>query len=190
MKKRVVIITLVILAIVIVITTIRCSSNKSVSGKLADSVITPVNLPSVVPGFTFPQDSATVYSWLQPNYDSTKVYNHAWGVWAGLTSPSGQTYQGDSLLVYQTWLGIGEIQTIVKNGSSSQLSLTRKTTRPLLTVPNQTKHALEAGKRKALTALDGLDPQIWVATSYNPQAAAHVINGSLIKQSVLNKFPF
>jgi len=191
MKKRVVIFALLTLMVVIIITTIRCSSSKQTSASLGDSVITPVNLPSVVPGFSFPQDSATVYSWLQPKYDSTSVYKHAWGIWAGLTSATNQTYKGDSLLVYQTWLGIGEIQTIVKNGQTSELSLTRKTTRSPLTVPHQNEHAIKFAKKLSLTiseAIDGIDPQVWVTTSYNPQAAAHVVNGSLIKQSVLNKF--
>jgi hypothetical protein len=188
MKKRVVIFTLLTLMAVIIITTIRCSSSKQTGAKLADSVITPVNLPVIVPGFNFPQDSATVYKWISPTYDSTSVYNHAWGIWAGLTAESGQTYQGDSLLVYQTWLGIGEIQSIVQNGPTSQLSLTKKTSRTLLTVPNQIKHAKAAGKLRGLKALDDTVPGFWVAVSYNPQAAAHVVNNQLLKQSVLNKY--
>ena len=180
---------------------IRCTNNsdkdKTTAHNLGDSVITPVALPAVVPGFHFPEDSNNIYKWLTP-YDSASVYSHAWGVWAGLTAFSGEVFQGDSLLVYQTWLGIGEIQTIVANGGASAKKLFTKRSRTQLTFPNQTKHAISLNKLSfaSLKGSGNIDTSagfdfgtnFWVAVAYDPNAADHVINNSLLKQSVLNSY--
>jgi hypothetical protein len=189
MRKPLVILTLIAwLAIVVIIS--RCSGNHGSGAKsYADTVITPVELPSVVPGFKFPEDTATIYSWITPKYDSTKVYNHAWGLWAGLTASSGETYQGDSLLVYQTWLGIGEIQTIIKNGVTDENSLKVKNRRTLLSLPNQVKDAQKFEKRLHLLKVKSdTISEAWTSVSYDPAAAAHVVKNQLLKQSVLNKY--
>jgi hypothetical protein len=173
---------------------IRCTNNPTTQVTKNDSVIVPVPLPEKVRGFHFPEDSNKIYSWLTP-YDSTDVYKHAWGVWAGLTAESGQTYQGDKLLVYQTWLGIADLQTLVQNNDTLTSA---KKGRTLLTFPNQIKHANEL-QRKALTASahiesSGIDTNaaggnnFWVSVAYDPNAAKHVVNNQLLKQSVINKY--
>lgn len=180
---------------------IRCTDNanqdKTTAVNIGDSVITPVPLAATVPGFNFPEDSNQIYKWLTP-YDSTSVYNHAWGVWAGLTAFSGEVFQGDSLLIYQTWLGIGEIQSIVANGGASAKKTFTKKGRAQLTFPNQTKHAIKLNKL-SLAALKGsgnidtsagftFGSNFWVAVAYDPAAADYVINNSILKQSVLNTY--
>jgi hypothetical protein len=165
----------------------RCN-NGSDDKKDGDSVITPVPLPIVVEGFHFPEDSNTVYSWLKP-YDSTSVYKHAWGVWAGLTAQSGQKYQGDHLLVYQTWQGIGEIQQLVLNDDTANV----KTGLTPLTVPRQftkTSFLKTAVKQGIIDTSAGQDfgSNFWVAVAYDPSAANHVVRNSLLKQSVLDSY--
>jgi hypothetical protein len=184
-----------IIAVLVVLTTavliIQCKSKKSEETP-GVSKITPKELPSIVPGFTFPEDSNTVLGWLSP-YDSTSVYNHAWGVWAGLTANSGELYQGDSLLIYQTWLGIGDIQAIVASGGREKAAQLTKTGRTPLTVPNQLLHARKfaALQGHAVDTSAGFNTSgfnFWVSVSYDPNAAEHVISHSLLKQSVLDSY--
>jgi len=163
----------------------QCKTDKGSDG----AFIIPEPLPSVVPGFSFPTDSNTVYSWLQPTYDSVSVYKHAWGVWAGLTASSGQAYQGDSLLVYQTWLGIGEIQTLAKEGFDGSEKL-KKTGRTPLEVPKQFLHAA-----RFMAAANGgqVDTSAnfnnnWTSVSYDPLATVHVLKNGLLKQSVISGY--
>src|ERR1700748_1782010 len=128
-----------------VVVTLMMCNNQSKTGQTSsntkqDSVITPVNLKIVVPGFKFPEDSTVILSWVN-NPQPQKVYDHAWGVWAGLTAQSGESYQGDSLLVYQTWTGINELVDLTqKQGGADLLKANKaKTARTLLAVPEQFK---------------------------------------------------
>lgn len=169
----------------------RCTSGND-KKNAGDSTITPVPLPLVVKGFHFPEDSNTIYKWLAP-YDSASVYNHAWGLWAGLTASSGEVYQGDSLLVYQTWLGIGEIQQLIINGQTNEKSGNTKTGLTPLTLPHQFTHTTfftKALKKGVIDTSAGTNfgTNFWVAVSYNPAAANHVITNSLLKQSVLDSY--
>ena len=125
---------MVLLGIVIIAT--LCNPKPTPDVKV--STITPVELPIVVPGFHFPEDSNTIYSWLNNknfpnNYDSVSVYNHVWGIWAGLTAQSGQVYQGDSLRTFETWLGITDIRNLIINDSSACAGAATKTMRAVRT---------------------------------------------------------
>lgn len=190
--KRIIIASLIMVSIWAVATQCK-STNNDDKHKGADTVITAKELPVIVPGFNFPEDSNKIYSWLKP-YDSVKVYNHAWGVWAGLTAQSGETYEGDSLLIYQTWLGIGDIQNLIESGQTNlkASNLETKSGRVSLAIPNQLKHArerlLEAKKLKGTidtSAGTNFGTNFWVAVAYDPNAVKHVVSKSLLKQSVL-----
>jgi hypothetical protein len=169
---------------------IECRNNSSsgTADHAQTDIIVPVNLPVTVPDFKFPEDSSKIYSWINTKYDSTSVYKHAWGIWAGLTSESGEVFHGDSLLVYQTWLGTSDIQNIVENGATKTLSLSAKTERTLLSFPKQIRHAVRFGRLRGLKAVDDTSTDEWVAVSFSPAAASHVINNKLIRQSVLNTY--
>jgi hypothetical protein len=191
MRKLTVIFTLLTMVVIVMVTT-QCSNHGAGKTAFTDTVITPVDLPIVVPGFKFPEDTSTIYSWISPKYDSTRVFNHAWGLWAGLTAQSGETFQGDSLLVYQTWLGIGDLQTIINKGLGLQ-GIKTKTSRTILSFPKQVKDANEAAAKLQKLglikgAIDTLGTPAWTAVSYNPASAAHVIKYQLLKKSVLNSY--
>ena len=71
-----------------------------------DKKITPVQFPDVaIQNFKFPEDSTTINEWLSKQ-DTAQIISHAWGIWAGLTEPTNQKYNGQTLLVFETWLGI------------------------------------------------------------------------------------
>ena len=192
-----------VLLLVITVIATQCNTN-DVTEKENSKTITPVDLPSIVPGFTFPEDSNKIYSWLNNskfpnNYDSVSVYNHAWGIWAGLTSKTNQTYAGDSLLVFETWQGITEIREIIKemNAAGVAKETLKKTGRSLLAKPNQFEHgfSVQGNKPKAMTvrnANDTIDTNAannpWVTVSYSPGAAKYAIKNKILDTSVLNTY--
>lgn len=189
-------ITIMALLIIVIITTL-CNPGPPKPDEI-NTGITPVELPSVVPGFRFPEDSNVIYSWLNNsqfpnNYDSVSVYKHVWGIWAGLTAQSGQVYQGDSLLVYETWLGISEIQDLIVADSSGCAGTTGKKFRAQLDIPHQFEHGFRSPARLAAVrskpgSIISNPVNFWVTVSYDPNAACYATTNQILKRSVLEKY--
>ena len=172
--------------------------------------ITPVNLPvNIVPGFSFPLDSNQVYQWINDHYDSAKIYQHAWGIRAGLTAQSGEVLAGDSLLVYQTWYGPEDITNAIDNSSKGGKTGFKKTNRTILQIPKQfirtglvqtTKVTLPGGKglhKLSVDKLVSMRSRMVLSTAadtfpviegiaYNPPSADYLVSRSLFKLSVLD----
>lgn len=160
------------------------------------SIIKPEPLPVVVDGFNFPEDSLKIYQWINDDkftpskYDSVSVYKHAWGIWAGLTSPTEQSIDGESLLVFETWFGVQDIQDAIKSGK--KYSETLKKNRTDFNHPNQFFHARNFSNKNKLksTGADlSFEGEIsqWETVSYSPDASEFAINNQIYKQSVINK---
>lgn len=195
MKIQKTAITIVVLLAIVVIATLCNPVPQPTTG---ENTITPVELPSVVPNFHFPEDSNVIYSWLNNknfpnNYDSASVYNHVWGIWAGLTTQSGQVYQGDSLRIFETWLGISDIRNLILTDSSACTPSARKSMRAQLTFPHQFEHGFHTtGNIQARSAarhgtIDKAE-EFWVTVSYDPNAACYATNNQILKQTVLDSF--
>jgi hypothetical protein len=189
-----------VLVLLFCITMVATKCNNKNEDKKSSGTISPKELPVVVPGFHFPEDSTAIYGWMNDskfpnNYDSASVYKHAWGVWAGLTANSGEVYQGDSLRIFETWLGISEIQDLIvagdtKGGCGGTVT---KTERAPLEHPHQFGHGPGAVLKHALLRKKDVDtidvnPGFWVTVSYDPNAACYATNNSILKQSVMNKY--
>lgn len=162
--------------------------NDSATGQ---TIIFPEPLPTnIVPGFHFPEDSNLIYQWLSTNpFDNAAIYAHSWGIWAGLTAQSGQVYQGDSLRIFETWLGIAEIQTIISDLSlkAGQPTLdSAKSKRTPLTVPSQLGHSGQV--LETIDSTFGTGGNLFVSVSYNNPAAIFAIENSILKQDVLNTY--
>ncbi|MGF2414525.1 hypothetical protein [Ferruginibacter sp.] len=187
------------------LTATQCNNNNKEESskeetKSSGSSITPKELPVVVPGFNFPEDSNTIYSWMNNkgfpnNYDSASVYKHAWGVWAGLTANSGEVLYGDSLRIFETWLGISEIQDMIVAGDTKGGcdGAVKKTSRTGLEHPRQFGHGPAVFLKHALLRKKNNDtidvnPGFWVTVSYDPNAACYASTNSILKQSVINKY--
>jgi len=101
--------------------------------------IKPVNFPQNlgISGFNFPEDSTKIYGWLEKQ-DTTSIVSHAWGIWAGLTQPTEQKYNGQTLLVFETWMGVQELSAMSANGQVT--GDIEKTSRTALSVPKQFIH--------------------------------------------------
>ncbi|SMD35935.1 hypothetical protein SAMN04488029_2616 [Reichenbachiella faecimaris] len=148
--------------------------------------ITPVSLPTKGdPGFNFPEDSTLIYQWLADR-DTLSIYKHAWGIWAGLTASTDQSFNGSPLLVFETWLGLGEMQSIVKQN----MLQARKTQRTMLQKPKQFEHSATLTKQAGVDTTAGLDfgSNFWVTVSYNPSAANYAIQNKIFKKSVLDSY--
>lgn len=147
-----------------------------------DNTVTPQELPSVVSGFQFPEDSATIYDWVN-HYDTNSITQHAWGIWAGLTSNSDQVYNDDTLLIYETWLGISDIAAQCANGDKNGGCINTKSTREKLDFPHQLTHTFGTA---AASPIDE-NPGFYVSVSYDPNAACHTTKNLLLNQSTLSK---
>src|SRR5271168_379925 len=70
----------------------------------ADGGVAPVTLPDPgIPGFKFPEDEATILTWVKNN-DQHSINKHTWGIWTALNMPSGESFEGQDLSVLQTWV--------------------------------------------------------------------------------------
>ncbi|MFN0216149.1 MAG: hypothetical protein ACKVT2_17970 [Saprospiraceae bacterium] len=179
-----------------IIIQIGCDGKKKVIPAVANS-ITPVPLPIKVPGFVFPEDSTVINGWINDkkfaptNYDEESVYKHAWGIWAGLTAPSGQKFAGNDLLVYETWLGLGEVQQLISDKNTQggcEGASFKRNGRALLSRPKQFEHAARFAGKKAAEAFDEAAVNFWVTVAYSPDAACYATQNQIFRQSVINKY--
>ena len=130
--------------------------------------------------FNFPEDSNKIYTWLE-NQDTTSIVSHAWGIWAGLTEPTKQKYNGQSLLVFETWMGVQELAAMSAQGQVS--SDVEKTNRTQLSIPKQFVHGRLFAGQKVDTNFTVLE-----TVSYDPSAAHFATSNRLFNQSVLNGY--
>jgi len=202
-------------AIVLVISVSHCKNKKdnNTGGGTGDgsNTVRPIDLPSVVPGFKFPEDSSVINGWINntkfapTNYDSVSIYKHAWGIWAGLTAPSGEKYAGDNLRIYETWLGLNDLRDMVIDSNTKggcDAPVPRKAGRVPLTRPGQFGHALkfasvskqQVGSFLAFSATRKATPLFqnpvnqWVTVSYSPGAACFATSNQIFRTSVINKY--
>ena len=174
----------------------QCGQQADPTGEPTETVTTiiPVDLPTgIVPGFNFPEDSMSIYRWLNAGtgvdtFKLDSIYQHVWGIWAGLTAPTNQVYQGDTLLVYETWLSPAEITAAIQyKADSGSVDLKKmKGTRTPLNVPKQFDHAsLLSGVPD--TSFDH-ENNVFEAVAYNLPAAEYAISNAIFRQDVINTY--
>ena len=150
-----------------------------------ENTITPAQFPNnlSINGFNFPEDSTTIYKWLE-NQDTTEIVNHAWGIWAGLTEPTKQKYNGQNLLVFETWMGVQELAAMSAQGIIAEEG-EFKHERTSLSVPKQFLHGrlLGNGPKPIDTNFVVLE-----TVSYDPSAANFVTLNQLFNKSKLESY--
>lgn len=64
----------------------------------------PVPFPKEIPeaNFTFPTPESDIDGWVKSG-DVDSIANHAWCLWLGLNSPSGQKFGNRELAIFETW---------------------------------------------------------------------------------------
>lgn len=70
--------------------------------KISTTGIVPVDIPTT--GFDYPGDRSQIQAWAD-TWQIDKITEHSWNIWAGMTTGSGQTYEGAELPVWETWCG-------------------------------------------------------------------------------------
>jgi hypothetical protein len=73
--------------------------------KLEVAGIVPEDVPA---GFGYPGDRNEFQSWAD-NWQIDNITTAAWNLWAGMTSDSGQQWNGSPLPVWETWCGNEEV---------------------------------------------------------------------------------
>ncbi|WP_413206450.1 hypothetical protein [Rhodospirillum sp. A1_3_36] len=180
-----------------------------------DSFIAP--LPgSGIPGYVFPEKEATILEWLKPtDYQATKVFQHGWGVWWGLTSKSKTTAFGiPDAPVYMTWVSKDEVEKITKGEPKSDgaqktanefMAEVQKEGEPRLLffspVTQLKNHGIDTMKEmknedgavtgahaqsKSLTTAVVPDTRVAETVSYNLSAAFHLVKNKLFDLNALS----
>ena len=92
---------------------------------LAAQAIVPEPLPDPnIRGFSFPESEATLTRWItalnrgQPADAAAafeRIHLHGWGLWTALTAETNQSYAGQPLRVFETWLTVQELASIPRD---------------------------------------------------------------------------
>jgi hypothetical protein len=94
--------------------------------------------------FGYPVPESTLLAYVLTD-DETRVRQHAWELWAGLTAPSASVVDGQRLPVFQTWYSIDEVYN-PRGGAG----VDRRTLRHAFSVPRQS--AIAHGARGGAAA--------------------------------------
>ncbi len=146
---------------------------------------TPVPFPKnlSIKEFRFPERSSTIYNWLK-DQDTTMIVKHAWGLWAGLIEPTKEYYNGQNLLVFETWMGVQELaamsaQGIIADNNAVKYGRTR------LSTPKQFARGKFIDDKTKQIDTNFLLLQ---TVSYDPTAAYFATKNRLFNESKLKKY--
>jgi hypothetical protein len=157
--------------------------------KMSSTSITPVPLPNPnIPGFTFPEDSAVINTWLKNN-DSAKIVQHGWGLWTALNMNSGQQYNNEQLRIFETWFTPADISSAMsaqQNDKAFTLEKLQRGGRSKLSVPKQLIHDREMKSLNLEATIPADDSsRILGFVKFDPSAASFAITNKLFDGAVL-----
>ena len=124
-----------------------------------------------IPGYNFPEKEATIHQWVKAN-NQHAINLHAWGIWTALTMDSGETFDGQKLLVFETWHTPQDILAGVNTRDGD-----RRSPRPVGALHQFTRqtHVPEEGEQTVLGFV-----------KYDPTATAHIIKNNLLSTATLD----
>ena len=126
-----------------------------------------------IPGFHFPEAEATVTGWITTGADD-QIALHAWGLWTALTAETAQSYEGQPLRVFETWLTPQDLLAHSDATDTAQLQLLPRRRSPLA--------AFEQLRGAASFATDD---RVAGYIKYNPAAADHILRQGLLHLAAL-----
>jgi hypothetical protein len=146
-------------------------------GQDAPGPFKPVPLPDPhIPGFVFPEKETTIVGWAKDN-NLHAINKHAWGIWTALTLPSGESFEGQALRVFETWYTPQDILGLPAGGRL--LAVPRE---PLpLEMPRQLQRRVKAA------APGGGEPTVTGFVKYDPTAAEFIVENKLLSKKALNE---
>jgi len=158
--------------------------------------IQPVDMPNPgIPGYTFPQDSATINQWVSAG-NAAAINLHGWGIWTALSSATSQLYNGDTLHVFETWHTKAEVDSLsnLHTAAKGKNLLARRPAEPKrqLNRPRQffrdpqltSKLQKKVNLGAHLMVADD-EEEVFESVSYDPTAARTIIDGKLFHASTL-----
>jgi hypothetical protein len=134
--------------------------------------ITPEPIPA---GYGFPTPKAVIDHWVDTS-DTAKIREHAWNLWAGMAANSGQSYDGQTLPIWETWYGTEEVFPPTGTGgvatAAALLKPDRAPPRAFIS-PNQFRHL---ARLKGLATANGpSDVQVVSFNKFDPAAADFIV---------------
>jgi hypothetical protein len=144
-----------------------------------DAQFRPVELPNPgIPGFVFPESEQTILDWVKTGNDAA-IHSHAWGLWTALTQQTDQVFNGQKLLVFETWNGPADLRP------SSTLSRLIVRTRQ----PHQLQLPEQLQSERARDAATSTQPgSVAVDVKYNPVASEFITANGLLSKSRLLEY--
>jgi hypothetical protein len=138
----------------------------------------PVPLPDPhIPGFQFPEAETTILNWVVDSASvdcnvrrqaEKNINLHAWGLWKALLSDSCQKFEGQKLLVFETWPMPKRIQRLRIWARFNQIKFRPLALEPLIQLD-------QAGP---------VDPKGEIR--YDPTAAEHIVREGLLHTTILD----
>jgi len=186
----------ILLLLAVVITCVRCNNEPkkeeetSTGAKPKSNFIIPKDFPDPgIPGFRFPEDSNVINGWID-SMNNDKIAAHAWGVWAGLNTNSGEQAEGQDIRIFETWLTPDDMMQMIvyQENNGRALSMEEvKTHRGTLHRPHQFLHKeKQAARMLGITNIDSLDStRITGFVKYDPTAAQFAVKNKLFDSAVL-----
>jgi hypothetical protein len=140
----------------------------------------PVPLPDPgIPGNHFPEAEDTIEGWSRTN-NQQAIDLHAWGLWTALTKESDQVFNGQKLLVFETWDDPSDLSLSPPTAAGTRVRRPRR-----LTVPRQFQHGAAA---QALFTAASQPGAVRVDVKYDPTAADFILNNSLLSAAKLTSY--
>ncbi|HEY0105496.1 MAG TPA: hypothetical protein VGB91_05375 [Rhizomicrobium sp.] len=131
---------------------------------------TPVPMPS---GYGFPTAKATIDNWVQTNNEA-EIRGHAWGVWAAMTSASGE----GTLPVWETWLASPDLKkkSLPPGGGALAAVQALRGANRVFATPVQFLHRVAKDqKAHALLKLEAPAQVTRVTERFDPTAATFIM---------------
>ncbi len=155
--------------------------------------IVPEPLPDAqVPGFRFPENEATLTSWITAMTRGTpaaawateKIHLHGWGLWTALTAETGQGLDGQPLRVFETWLSTDELAPAAVSLATRPGARSRR--RAALAPLNQLR--VRGEERDAIETPDDPNPinRVMGFVKFDPTAAEHIAQQRLFSLTALD----
>ncbi len=155
--------------------------NRGDIGNVDGNLICIPDLPATNAGIEFPEAETTINRWIYQD-EEEEIYDHGWGIWAGLTQFVGEV-DATPVRAFETWATPDNMIFRIENGQKAQQKAAPQRRLDLM-------HPRQLTNRAAVTAKatgDG-DTNIFVSVAYNPPAADHAISNKLFLQSTLNTY--
>jgi hypothetical protein len=172
----------------------RCLSAINRYGDIANvdgNLVCMPDLPPTDSRSRFPESETTINQWVYGGNEE-KIHQHAWGIWAGLTSQVAMV-DGMPVRAFETWSTPNDMLYKMETGAALKAESKPQQDLQLdLALPHQFRNmkALKGNLENVFKQqASGVgDTGILVAVAYNPPAADHAVSNKLFFKSTLDNY--